>query len=153
MKRLLIIPSVTLFCFLAGCSSPDTSGVSELPDADCEKLTSFPSNFEFNPWGVHEERREAITYIEEDAKEKGFDVGIPYYEDWKSRANAVIDDRIIEVEANRTHWDSLLQPGIQSELEHEVFFSWRLKPKEIIWLKEPTFQASYPCFLALLHMC
>ena len=100
MKKLLIIPSVTLFCLLAGCSSPDTSGVSELPDADCEQLISFPSNFEFNPWRVHEERREAITYIEEDAKEKGFDVGIPYYEDWKSRANAVIDDRIIEVEAN-----------------------------------------------------
>ena len=100
MKRLTLIPVVTLISLLAGCSSPDTSGVSELPIADCEKLTSFPGNFDFNPWGVHEERRKAITYIEEDAKEKGFDVGIPYYEDWKSRANAVIDDQIIEVEAN-----------------------------------------------------
>ena len=84
---------------LTGCSSPSTSGVSELPVDDCEKLTSFPSNFEFNPWGVHENRRNGLQTIEEHAKDNGVDVGDPYYVKWKSQFNVKIDDRLIQIEA------------------------------------------------------
>jgi hypothetical protein len=100
MKRLTLIPVVTLMCLLGGCSSPDTSGGSELPIADCEKLISFPSNFNFNPWEIHESRRNGLQTIEEHAKEKGIDVGDPYYVEWKSRYNASIDDLLIQIEAS-----------------------------------------------------
>ena len=95
----MLIPVVASMCLLAGCSSPDPSGASELPVADCEKLTSFPSNFDFNPWGVHENRRNGLQTIEEHAKDNGVDVGDPYYVEWKSRFNVQIDDRLLQIEA------------------------------------------------------
>lgn len=84
---------------LTGCSSTNTSGASGLPVDDCEKLTSFPSNFEFNPWGVHQNRRNGLQTIEEHAKDNGVDVGDPYYVEWKSRFNIQIDDRLLQIEA------------------------------------------------------
>ena len=78
---------------LAGCSSLGISGAGELPAEDCQELTSFPSNFDFNPWGVHEDRRISMEYIEEDAKKNDAYIGIPYYKDWKARANAYVDDQ------------------------------------------------------------
>jgi hypothetical protein len=91
---------VALIWASTGCATNGTSNSSGLSEDDCIVLNTFSTNKEFSPWDQYEELNEAMDYIAQDAKDRGFSIEDQYYKDWISRTEKYIDVQLRQIEAD-----------------------------------------------------